>query len=63
MDPKALELAAMQMYGTFARISDPRTLEYRWRRMMPATRDAFIREAEIAIRTYRAYQTMTGDEW
>lgn len=51
-DDRIIE-CARQMFADFARISDPQILERRWNRAAELTRQEFIRNAEIAVETWR----------
>ena len=52
MDQSALIEAAKHLYGRWARIPDPRQLDFRWDRLAPRQQQNWIDEAEAAIRTY-----------
>lgn len=52
MDEDALIEAAKQLYGKFARIADPRTLDHRWSKLAQRRQLDWVEEAEITIRTY-----------
>ena len=46
------EAEAIALYQTFARISDPRQLEYRWSRLKPAAQQQYRDEADAVIDTF-----------
>lgn len=52
MDQSALIEAAKHLYGRWARIPDPRQLDFRWDRLAPRQQQNWVDEAEAAIRTY-----------
>lgn len=52
MDQDPITQAGKQIFGRFARISDPHLLDLRWSRLMQKVRDDFVDEARIAIETY-----------
>jgi len=54
MTDDVTEEVAFAIYREFARIADPDYALKRWRRLQPALRDQYRREAQAAIQAYRA---------
>ncbi len=45
--------AAKSIYAKFIKENDPDVIDRRWSRLKPATKSAFIDEADAAIKTYQ----------